>query len=136
LGFNANTTIQQAMHKVQGSFGATDCALPMLYAMGFNTVGSSRFMRSAQYAKTHEPIPDVDAFVVLTDNETWYGGIHPTQALADYRSKYNRNAKLIVIAMQAAGRAISIADPNDPNSLDIVGFDSAVPQLIQEFISD
>ena len=27
----------------------------------------------------------------------------------------------------------SIADPNDPGSLDIVGFDTAMPQLISDF---
>jgi 60 kDa SS-A/Ro ribonucleoprotein len=29
--------------------------------------------------------------------------------------------------------AFSIADPNDPGQLDIVGFDTATPQLISDF---
>ncbi len=135
LNINSNTTIQDSMKKVQGNFGRTDCALPMLYGLGFNAeAGGGRWNSSGKYVKTHNPI-NVDAFIILTDNETWFGKVHPHQALAQYRAEVNADAKLIVVAMQAAGRAISIADPNDLNSLDIVGFDSAVPQLIQEFIS-
>lgn len=92
-------------------FGGTDCALPMLYA-------SERRMK-------------IDAFVVLTDNETWHGDIHPSQALNDYRREYNSGAKLIVVGM--TGTEFTIADPKDPGSLDVVGFDTATPNLISEF---
>jgi 60 kDa SS-A/Ro ribonucleoprotein len=36
-----------------------------------------------------------------------------------------------VVGMTATN--FSIADPNDPGSLDVAGFDSAVPQLITDF---
>jgi 60 kDa SS-A/Ro ribonucleoprotein len=36
-----------------------------------------------------------------------------------------------VVAMTATD--FSIADPKDPHSLDVVGFDSALPGLIAEF---
>lgn len=91
--------------------GSTDCALPMMYAL------------------EHELM--VDEFVVLTDNETWYGTIHPYQALRMYRERINPKAKLVVAAMTPTN--FSIADPNDVGSLDIVGFDAAVPRLVQEF---
>ena len=40
-------------------------------------------------------------------------------------------ARLIVVAMTATG--FSIADPEDAGMLDVVGFDTAVPNLISEF---
>ena len=91
--------------------GATDCALPMLWAM----------QTKAQ----------VDVFVIYTDNETWYGNVHPIQALRQYRQASGIAAKLIVVGMVA--NKFSIADPNDAGMLDIVGFDTAAPQLMSDF---
>ena len=73
----------------------------------------------------------VDAFVVYTDNETWAGNIHPAQALQAYRERMGIAAKLVVVAMASNG--FSIADPNDAGMLDVVGFDSATPQVISDF---
>lgn len=96
------------------TFGGTDCALPMLYAMDNN-------------------LP-VDVFTILTDNETWAGAIHPRAALAMYRAKTGINAKCVVVGMTSTG--FSIADPEDAGMLDCVGFDSAVPALIADFARD
>lgn len=96
------------------NFGRTDCALPMVWA-------------------TKNQV-ELDAFVILTDNETWHGKIHPVQALKEYRNKFNSNAKLIVVGMTSTG--FSIADPEDGNSLDIVGMDTSIPTLINNFIKD
>jgi 60 kDa SS-A/Ro ribonucleoprotein len=93
------------------NFGGTDCALPMLYAL--------------------EQGLGVDVFVVLTDNETWAGKVHPTVALREYRRKTGIPAKLIVVGMTATG--FSIADPNDGGMLDVVGFDSAAPAVMADF---
>ena len=92
-------------------FGGTDCALPMLYAQ----------------ARERE----VDTFVIYTDSETWAGGVHPAQALADYRAASGIAARLVVVGMVSNG--FSIADPADPGMLDVVGFDTATPQLISDF---
>ena len=92
-------------------FGATDCALPMLYAA--------------------EQGLEVDVFVVYTDNETWAGEVHPHQALRAYRERTGIPAKLVVVGMTATG--FSIADPDDGGMLDVAGFDAAVPSLIAEF---
>ena len=93
-------------------FSATDCALPMVYAL-------------------ENRIP-VDAFVVYTDSETWHGEIHPAQALQEYRQKTGIAAKLIVVGMASNG--FSIADPRDGGMLDVVGFDTAVPNIMADFI--
>ena len=92
----------------------TDCSVPIVYA------------RDQGW--------DVDAFVIITDSETWAGEIHPVQALAGYRRKRVAAAKLAVVAMTSGG--FSIADPEDGGMLDVVGFDAAVPQLVRDFIAD
>jgi 60 kDa SS-A/Ro ribonucleoprotein len=92
-------------------FGGTDCALPMLYAQ----------------ARKRE----IDAFVIYTDSETWAGDIHPAQALRDYRNASGIDARLVVVGTVSNG--FSIADPSDPGMLDVVGFDTATPQLISDF---
>lgn len=45
--------------------GGTDCALPMIYAK--------------------QKKLKIDVFIVYTDSETWFGKIHPTEALKQYR---------------------------------------------------
>jgi 60 kDa SS-A/Ro ribonucleoprotein len=92
--------------------GGTDCALPMLYALDKGL--------------------SVDAFVVYTDSETWAGEIHPVQALREYRRRTGIAAKLAVVGMVSNG--FSIADPNDAGMLDIVGFDTAAPQVLADFV--
>lgn len=112
LDISAKMRLDDVVNRISGlSFGGTDCALPMLYAL--------------------EKKLDVDTFVVYTDNETWYGGIHPVQALSKYREKTGIPAKLIVVGMTAT--KFSIADPNDAGMLDVVGFDSAAPTIMADF---
>ena len=40
-------------------------------------------------------------------------------------------ARLIVVGMTATN--FTIADPEDPGTLDVVGFDTATPRLISDF---
>jgi 60 kDa SS-A/Ro ribonucleoprotein len=93
--------------------GGTNCALPVDWAR-------------------KQKIP-VDAFVILTDNQTWHGNQHPAQAVQKYRQKVGIPAKLVVVAM-AANRH-SIGDPNDGGVLNVVGLDTATPQLVADFIT-
>jgi 60 kDa SS-A/Ro ribonucleoprotein len=96
------------------TMGATDCALPMLYA-------TAREMK-------------VDAFIVFTDSETWAGTVQPAQALRAYREESGIAAKLIVVGMTST--RFTIADPNDAGMLDIAGFDANTPSVISDFISE
>jgi len=112
LGIGSNDAINDVMQKVQKrNFGGTDCAIPMLYASANNIM--------------------VDTFIVLTDSETWAGGVKPVQALQSYRQTHNPNAKLVVVGMTSNG--FTIADPNDSGMLDVVGFDANVLPVIAEF---
>lgn len=82
-----------------------------------------------QYA-TREKLP-VDCFIVMTDNEM-NEGRHPFQLLKQFRQIVNPKAKMVVIGMTSTN--FTIADPNDPGSLDVVGFDSYAPSIIGDFI--
>jgi 60 kDa SS-A/Ro ribonucleoprotein len=75
---------------------------------------------------------DVDAFCVFTDSETWAGKVHSSEALKQYRRKTGIAAKLVVVGMTAT--EISIADPNDAGSMDVVGFDTATPAVLADFV--
>lgn len=74
---------------------------------------------------------EYDTIVVLTDNESLAGPVHVFQALRDYRQSTGINTRLVVVSMTATDT--SICDPQDPDSLDVAGFDSAVPGLIADF---
>ena len=81
------------------------------------------------YALEHK-LP-VNTFVVYTDSETWFGDVHPAEALRNYRDVMGIPARLVVVAMLA--NPFSIADPNDAGMLDLIGFDTASPGLIADF---
>jgi 60 kDa SS-A/Ro ribonucleoprotein len=73
----------------------------------------------------------VDVFAIYTDSETWAGKIHPAQALRQYREQMGIPAKLVVVGMVSNG--FTIADPNDAGMMDVVGFDTATPQVMRDF---
>ena len=113
LGITPNMGLDDALAKTRGlNFGVTDCALPALWAL-------------KNQAK-------VDCFVIITDNETWVGKIHPSQALRQYREQINPFARQVVVGMTSTN--FSIASPDDALSIDISGFDASVPQMLQEFV--
>ena len=93
-------------------FSRTDCALPMLDARNERL--------------------DVDAFVIITDNETWSGDVHPYKALERYRKFSGLGSKLAVLGLTST--RFSIADPDDPGTMDMVGLDASIPQLLHDFI--
>lgn len=75
---------------------------------------------------------EVDGIVVLTDNETWAGRQHPSQALKAYRASVNPAARVVVAAMTAAG--YSIGNPQDPGVLNVAGVDASLPLVVNGFI--
>ncbi|HDY68569.1 MAG TPA: TROVE domain-containing protein [Candidatus Scalindua sp.] len=115
LNISAGQRLDDVIKTIENlRFGGTDCSLPVQYALDNNIV--------------------VDTFVIYTDNQTWAGDIHVSQLLQKYRREINPEAKLVVVAMTSDG--FSIADPNDAGMLDVVGFDTATPQVIANFSRD
>jgi len=90
----------------------TDCSIPMRCAID----------RKA----------DFDAFALYTDGQTWAGPQHPVQAMATYRDIRVRTAKMVSVAFVGYGN--SVVDGSDAGMLDIVGFDTAAPTLITDFL--
>lgn len=114
LDIRAGMRIEDAVKRVHRSdFGRTDCAMPMIDA-----------------ASRGE---DYDAFVIMTDNETWAGNSHPHEELEKYRRKVGHPVKMIVMGMTSTN--FSIADPKDTDTLDVCGFDTSVPEFISKFIA-
>lgn len=110
---NSNMELTEVMD-VLGSIpmGSTDCALPITWAMSLKK--------------------EFDIFIVYTDNETWFGQVHPAKALKQYRLCVGRpDVKLIVVGMTST--SFTIADPEDGGMLDVCGFDSAAPEVMHNF---
>ena len=106
-------TIDQALSATSGmAFSGTDCVLPIKHAIE---------------KKLH-----VDAFIIMTDNETYAPNEHPQSALVRYRALTGIQAKLIVIGM--TGNCFTIADPNDKNTLNLAGFDTSTPEIASMFL--
>ncbi|KAI8846928.1 hypothetical protein BC829DRAFT_397463 [Chytridium lagenaria] len=114
LDITARDSLDTVMSKCErlGMMG-TDCGLPMIYA--------------------EERGIEVDAFVVITDCETYAGRMSPMEALKSYRDKMGIDAKMVVIGMTSGG--FTIADPDDAGMLDVVGFDTNVPNIIRDFVT-
>lgn len=112
LGISARTDLATAMRNVQRhNWGSTDCSLPIRWAQ--------------------ENRVEVDTFVVITDNDTWAGDIHPFQALKEYRRKTGIDARMAVLGVQATD--FTIADPSDRGMMDFCGFDSNAPRVLADF---
>jgi 60 kDa SS-A/Ro ribonucleoprotein len=75
-------------------------------------------------------------FTLIEKNQIYrFGRIHPCEAIRQYRKYSERpSAKLVVVGMCAT--EFTIADQDDPNMIDVVGFDSAAPRLLSEFALD
>lgn len=112
LPLHSGMRLTEAVQAVAGlPFSRTDCSLPM------------------QWALQHQ-VP-VDVFVVVTDNETWHGSMHPHEALRHYRAGMGIDAAMVVVSLTATGN--TIADPSDPRQLDIAGLDANVPRILADF---
>lgn len=92
--------------------GGTDCSLPFRYL--------------------HQAKDNFKGAVLITDSETWAGSVHPVQVLEDYRRK--RGVQLWAVCMGMVATQASILDNSDPNTLEVVGFDTSAPQMVSSFL--
>jgi hypothetical protein len=106
-------TLDQALAATNGmAFSSTDCVLPIHHAIKHNL--------------------QIDAFIIITDNETYAPGEHPQNALVRYRELTGITAKLIILGM--TGNCFTIADPTDRNTLNLAGFDTSTPEIASMFM--
>ena len=112
LNVTPTMTFDQVIKQVQRSdFGRTDCALPASYAIENNL--------------------DFDGILIMTDNETYGSSQTPYDALQKLRRQSGKEVRQVVVGMTATN--FSIANPNDPLSLDVSGADSSMPQVVSDF---
>ena len=112
LGITRNMDLGAAMARTYRSdFGSTHMSAPIEWATA-NGI-------------------EVDVVEIMTDNEVNVGN-HPAVALNQYRQRMGRPVKQVVVGMTATD--FSIADPEDRDQLDVVGFDSALPEVINSFL--
>ena len=113
LHIHPGMRMDDALRAVQGPFGSTRCSAAIEWALQ-NRIS-------------------VDAFGIFTDNETNSDYQPPHTVMEQYRNKVGKkNAKLFAVATTATH--ISIAKPNDPNMLDVVGFDADAPRVVLDFV--
>ena len=112
LKISPNMRLDQVLRIIRDfNWGTTNCALPALTAL--------------------EKRMDVDKIVIITDNETYGSTMQVSVALARYRKQVGHTVSQIVLGTSVTN--FTIADPKDPYQLDVVGFDGAVPALVQSF---
>jgi 60 kDa SS-A/Ro ribonucleoprotein len=114
LGVAREDTFETALRKCQKSdFGSTDASVPIRWALD-NRVKA-------------------DCFVVITDNETnSFSSPHPASLLKTYRTTMNVPAKMAVFGLTAT--KFDVGDPNDSGTMSFVGFDTAAPEVLSEFV--
>ncbi|KAJ8390448.1 hypothetical protein AAFF_G00103830 [Aldrovandia affinis] len=93
---------------------STDCALPVLWAM--------------------ENGKAADVFVVFTNNDVWFGKVHPVEALKMHRHKMGVLSKLVVCGLSST--SLGVADPEDRGMLEVCGFDSGALEVLRSFVLD
>lgn len=112
IGITENDSLTTAMNKIhRAGGGGTDLAQPMIWAKNNKL--------------------EFETFVSITDNETWFGNVHPFQALKNYRQSTGLDARMAVLAVVPT--EFTIADPSDRGMMDFVGFDSNVPRMLADF---
>jgi 60 kDa SS-A/Ro ribonucleoprotein len=113
LHIHKDMSFRQVMAQVQRSdWGYTNISAPIEWSIQTGT--------------------DVDAFVIITDNDV-NGGNNVSDSLSRHRAKFGHRTKLMVMATTTTTR--SVADPHDPDQLDVSGFSADVPQAMSSFIT-
>lgn len=114
LSISPKQRLDDVVRSITGlDFGGTDCALPFLWATHNNEV--------------------FDGFISYTDNESWAGPVHVKTAIKKYRNRFNASAKGVFVAF--ACNEYGVADTGDAGQMNVVGFDTDVPNIISDFIS-
>jgi len=133
ISISPSDPMESVLKKISdNNFGSTDCALPMIHALN-------------QYKTSNGKFGIYDCFIVYTDNETYYGNVHPYDALEKYRNTTGIDAKMVVVATTSTKNSIGFfidnkfySGSNDnidtQNALNIAGFDLNGPTLIREFL--
>lgn len=111
LQINANSSLAEAQRTVKGPPEHTCISAPYQWARKNNL--------------------DVDGFMFITDNEV-NAGDHPADTKKGYEKHIGHPVRTVMCATSLTN--FTMADPKDPNALDMAGFDSAAPSIVSQFI--
>lgn len=133
IPFKRSDTIGEAHRKLTKipMGGGTYCSLPIRHALKTGL--------------------DVDAFVTMTDSETYDGTGHgrsygynryetipaaENRSVSDYLRHYREEVghRVTHSVLGFVSNGFTIGDPNDPDILNVAGLDSSVPQLVSNHI--
>lgn len=103
--------LDQVMQAMNQYNEGTDCAQPILYAAAHK-------------------LP-VDGILILSDNQTWAGNDHASEALKTFRKQINRPVRMVNV--QTSVNDTSITDPDDELSLEMAGFGPNIQSVASLF---
>ena len=136
----AMATARVEKHHVICAFDDTFSVLPITEKTALPDV--MRIISNRPHGRTDSALPMVEAlrrgwnaiegFAIYTDNETWFGSIHPKQALQQYRDQTGVDARLVSVSMLA--NDTSIADGSVPWMLDFVGMSTDTPRQVSMYL--
>jgi 60 kDa SS-A/Ro ribonucleoprotein len=109
-GKESRKDIFNSFRKLGNFMSGTDLTLPLRYALEAN---------------------DVDCSIVMTDNE--HGGSHDVPELM--RKIQHNKPEFRNAVLSFSNTNSSVADPNDPHQLDVVGMSADVPRVIADFMA-
>lgn len=112
VNYSRRSTLNSLM-KMFGKGEGTDTSIPIQYVLNNGM--------------------DVDAVISYTDNNTWAGRGHHSEYLKRYERKVGHAVRVVNVAMEANGS--TDLDPNNPNAMELTGFDADTPAMISEFVS-
>lgn len=92
-------------------FGGTDASLPIAWAI-------------------ENRVPCA-LFTVLSDSETWAGVEHAHESLVRYRNRVGSPGRFANVNFVA--NRFTLANPNDPLSMNFIGFDASMPAVLAAF---
>jgi len=115
ISISRNMRLDSVMDHIQmRNWGSTDCASPILWALENNL--------------------QFDVFMEFTDGMSWAGPIHLSQALDMYRNKMGIDAKVVLYTLASSDS--TLVDPCSSDMLDVVGFDTSVPAVVRDFLTN
>jgi 60 kDa SS-A/Ro ribonucleoprotein len=108
----AKSRLDDVLARWPGRGEGTDCAAPIAWA--------------------ERKGKDYDAIVLITDAQSWAGTRHVSEQLAQYRKNVGHPVKYVEVMCYATNN--TLADPQDPDTLLVAGFDASIGQLITTFL--
>jgi 60 kDa SS-A/Ro ribonucleoprotein len=115
VNIRRGVSVEEAYQELKKMGGGTDASLPVKYAMS-------------------QKLKNLDGILQITDNISWAGDRHASEALMNIRDKFARDIRLVNLAM-TANRATIVDPRHESFAMEMAGFDASAPQIANLFFS-